>query len=475
MSATKTTRKPATKRTAAVQKATLQTLPTSKLILGANVRDVTALDPEHNPDDADLIASIRDLGILQPIVGIQTADGVVVRQGQRRTLAALAIGQDDVQVVVLPEGSSGDDVDRIVRQLAENDHRANVRETDRLAAYEQLAGFGMSAEQIAGKTRRDVREIDAALVTVKSKVATKAATENPGMSLLDAALIAEFDDDPETQQEILEAVEDGDARYVAQRARDDKARDAADKDAQEHADAEGVTVVSEWQAVGYGRPGKALSELRGAIEGQAMDPASHTACPGHAAYIAHKRDENGGIAGELVYVCTDARANKHKKLQADSDGDQPQRTPMTEEEKAERRRVIENNKAWEATGPVRAEWLDSFAGGKTAPKNAEKFLAVALAHGDRIESANGWSPEGKKRIATATKAGPKTALRFAIHQLLIDWHDQVSRESARDHWRHAGDRTRRYLAAMTEWGYTPSPIEREAAGLPKTAKAKASA
>ncbi len=42
------------------------------------------------------------------------------------------------------------DTDRNVAQWAENDHRAALTDTDRLAAVEQLSAFGVSAAQITG-------------------------------------------------------------------------------------------------------------------------------------------------------------------------------------------------------------------------------------------------------------------------------------------------------------------------------------
>ena len=50
--------------------------------------------------------------------------------------------------------------------------------------------------------------------------------------------------------------------------------------------------------------------------------------------------------------------------------------------KQERRLVLANNKAWRAAELVRREWLATFVTRKTAPKDAMRFMAVCLAHGD---------------------------------------------------------------------------------------------
>jgi len=56
---------------------------------------------------------------------------------------------------------------------------------------------------------------------------------------------------------------------------------------------------------------------------------------------------------------------------------------MSEDEreaaKAERRDVIESNKAWDSAETVRREWVRQFATRKTAPKVTSAFLATTLA------------------------------------------------------------------------------------------------
>ncbi|WP_167762195.1 ParB/Srx family N-terminal domain-containing protein, partial [Blastococcus sp. CT_GayMR20] len=72
----------------------VQQLDPHSLLVDANVRHDTRAD-------ADLVASVRDLGVLVPIVAVRTADGRLrVRLGHRRTLAAIEAGRPTVPVVV---------------------------------------------------------------------------------------------------------------------------------------------------------------------------------------------------------------------------------------------------------------------------------------------------------------------------------------------------------------------------------------
>ena len=64
--------------------------------------------------------------------------------------------------------------------------------------------------------------------------------------------------------------------------------------------------------------------------------------------------------------------------------------PMTEEQKAERREVVANNKAWDSATTVRRTWLTTFFARKTAPPDGARWIAETLAEGNRdVRKATG--------------------------------------------------------------------------------------
>ena len=197
-------------------------VPAENLVIDPNVR--RTIDR-----DASFVSSIRQYGILQPPVGWQDDDGLVhITMGQRRTSAALEIGHPVVHVFVKPQRAAradGDaaDVDRIVGQLAENDHRTELGTADRAAAYKQLALFGLTEERIARKTNTPKATVATALKIAESKTALSNA-EAHSLDLAQAALIAEFDDDAEAQAALeQQAAEDPDQlAHLAQRFREDR-------------------------------------------------------------------------------------------------------------------------------------------------------------------------------------------------------------------------------------------------------------
>lgn len=134
--------------------------------------------------------------MLQPITVVRTATGQYrVRYGQRRTLAAVLADCPTVPVSptvpVIVAGDEDDDVERIVRQLDENERRQCLSPSDRVRAVEQLAAFGVTPDQIAKRTRTKQTVVDAAVKVAGSELATKAADRYGFMDLEQLAVVAE--------------------------------------------------------------------------------------------------------------------------------------------------------------------------------------------------------------------------------------------------------------------------------------------
>jgi len=95
------------------------------LELEDNVRAEASLDKQF-------IASIKENGVLVPIVAVRAADGALkVRMGQRRTAAAKEVGLATVPVYVTD--ADDDTATRLVQQIIENDQRLSLTQTDRAA------------------------------------------------------------------------------------------------------------------------------------------------------------------------------------------------------------------------------------------------------------------------------------------------------------------------------------------------------
>lgn len=147
---------------------------------------------------------------------------------------------------------------------------------------------------------------------------------------------------------------------------------------------------------------------------------------------------------------------------------------MTEEEKAARRTLIANNKAWASAEKVRREWLTAMLTRKRLPKGALPFAIITLATetfevGKAVtdhhalanellgyEYSYGHQPLATHVQDTPTKA-PQIALALAIGAL----------EAATDKntWRNPDATAIRYFQQLADWGYTLSDVENIVLGI----------
>lgn len=132
-------------------------------IVGEDFLQVSVDEIQPNPDQprsrfddeslAELAASLKEVGVLQPIVVTRGEDGYVLIAGERRWRAAKRAGIATIPAVV--RGTSGDTT--LVEALVENVQRRDLTPLEEAHAYKQLLeDYGMSQEQVAdrvGKSR----------------------------------------------------------------------------------------------------------------------------------------------------------------------------------------------------------------------------------------------------------------------------------------------------------------------------------
>ena len=467
---------------------TLEHLDPTTLVIADNVR----LDPRL---DKPFLASIRERGVLEPVVAHRAPDGaVVVEYGQRRTLAAREVGQTTIPVMV--NDTAPTTADRLVDQWVENEHRAALTNRERVHAVQQMSLEGLSVAQIAKRTATARTAVEAATKVAASGPATEAADQ---LTLEQAAVLAEFDDDEAAVSTLLATAARGYGfDHAAQRIRDNRAERAALAAAADLLREQGLTVV---EAPEYrDTTTKALRELR-TDDGQPLNPDQHaTDCPGHVTWVTIDRglryyddqdeddqdqddqdqddqdqddQDQGGDAGnepepeyltKAVHGCTGWAEHGHRDLYAyRSPAPATKVADMGEAEreaaKAARRHVIQSNKDWQAATTVRREWLRRFSSRKTAPAGAETYLARVIS--DRhTQQAGAHDLLGTSQAEVAHElltATPKRALHLALALALASWEDSTTKDT----WRqtYGRDVAEAALTAMSGWGYELSDIE----------------
>jgi len=104
----------------------------------------------------ELAASIREHGLIQPLIVTQTPDGYQLVTGERRWRAAQMAGLHTVPVIVKELSER----DKLELALVENLQRADLNPLEEAMAYQQLSEeFGLTQAQIAqrvGKSRAAV-------------------------------------------------------------------------------------------------------------------------------------------------------------------------------------------------------------------------------------------------------------------------------------------------------------------------------
>ena len=102
-------------------------------------------------DLAELSESIKEFGLLQPIVVRVQPDGYELVMGERRLRAARLAGVDPIPVIV----RQTDDDEMLRDALLENIHRVQLHPLEEAAAYQQLIDeFGVTHEELARRIKR---------------------------------------------------------------------------------------------------------------------------------------------------------------------------------------------------------------------------------------------------------------------------------------------------------------------------------
>jgi ParB family transcriptional regulator, chromosome partitioning protein len=432
---------------------TIEHVDPTTVIVEANVRTTAPLNKEF-------LASIRENGVLTPILARRDNDGnVIVRAGQRRTLAAREVGLTSIPAFVVE--ASEVIADRIIQQLVENEHRTALTDGDRVAAFQQLAFEGLTPQVIAKRTATKQADVKQGLRVAESQFATAAVVEHQ-LTFDQAATLIEFEGDDERVADLIEVAktEPAQSAHAAQRARDDKARAEEVARVSVELREQGFTVLDRdpgYYDDTYIRIGDLVTGV-----GKRVTPDD---LPTEGERFVFVRSYISGSV-ETTHFVTDYKALGFRK-----DGSTATSGPMTDEQKAERRELIINNKAWASAETVRREWLTTFLGRKTLPKDVGLFVARgltssrstvadAMSRGNSlahallgIEHDGGmWSSD---KLAALVEANPGKAATVTLAVVLAGIESHTSKAT----WRHPTRDMSAYFGQLTAWGYAASDVE----------------
>jgi ParB family chromosome partitioning protein len=385
----------------------LEHLDPNEIEVETNVRTEASLTKQF-------IASIKEQGVLVPVVAVREDGKVKVRAGQRRTLAAREAGLTSIPVYIA--NTDLDTATRLSQQIVENDHRLSLTSVDRVKGIQQLLDTGLSMTKVAKRLSVSPERVKQSKAVSESEAAMSALTSG-AVTLGEAAAIAEFEDDDDAVDRLMKAVGRNYFEHEVERARRDRVSAAEREKAAAPWREKGFAVLSINEAIAaemvplhalltadgnaadesaVKNPGNWAITLSDEAVFTDMDgnPVNESLIDWSTESDPEAKAEDGMLHCDSVvekiewvpsaYYCVNPEAEG--LTESGWYGMNVSRTPdLTSDdlerktaEKAERRRLIALNKAGDAAMSVRRKFVTELLQRKTPPKGAATFIAERL-------------------------------------------------------------------------------------------------
>lgn len=186
--------------------------------MGAIYREIPPSAIEANPRQprqvfdeealAELVHSIREFGLLQPIVvrslaGSQTGVRYQIVMGERRWRAAQEAGLATIPAIVRETGD-----DNLLRDaLLENIHRVQLNPLEEAAAYQQLLDeFGVTHDELAARIGRSRPLITNMIRLLKLPIPVQRRVAAGVLSAGHARALLSLEAGPEAQEELASRI-----------------------------------------------------------------------------------------------------------------------------------------------------------------------------------------------------------------------------------------------------------------------------
>jgi ParB family chromosome partitioning protein len=186
--------------------------------MGAVYREIAPADIEANPRQprqvfdeealSELVHSIREFGLLQPIVvravtGTQSGALYQIVMGERRWRAAQEAGLATIPAIVRETGD-----DNLLRDaLLENIHRVQLNPLEEAAAYQQLLDeFGVTHDELASRIGRSRPLITNMIRLLKLPIAVQRRVAAGVLSAGHARALLSLEAGPEAQEELASRI-----------------------------------------------------------------------------------------------------------------------------------------------------------------------------------------------------------------------------------------------------------------------------
>jgi ParB family chromosome partitioning protein len=189
---------------AATTTATVEAEPELVTVPGARLVHIDPKKVVPNPrqprtnfdadDLAELVHSVREFGVLQPIVVRDVGDGTYeLIMGERRTRASREAGLESIPAVVRETS----DENMLRDALLENLHRSQLNPLEEASAYQQLLeDFGITQEELATRIGRSRPQISNTIRLLKLPIPVQQRVAAGVLSAGHARAILSLSDEP---------------------------------------------------------------------------------------------------------------------------------------------------------------------------------------------------------------------------------------------------------------------------------------
>ena len=449
----------------------LRNVAVAKITTGLNVR--TSAEP-----DADLVASVKANGILQPPTVTELVDGTYeIIFGHRRTNAAALAGLTHIDVLVV-DGARAEEL-RLVEQIVENEQRLNLTDAERLHGYRQLELFSVSPADIAKRLGVKRSRVDQALA-VANNDATSSAVAEFGIGMDDAALILDTTTDPDEIKALSQVASTNPARLshelhaiTTKRAYNQRAYELTAE-----LTASGVRVLApsaEW----WGRPTETPDALPLADVGNPSNPAEPATVEDLpvASLVVRVAPVAQNIVGRgylpwptAQYFVVDLE--EHGLQRRVRGFTTPERTPEEQAKyEAEEARRAERRATIDAAATVRREFTTSVLTRKNLPAVTEllaKWIAQEWELNPDLRSVlarlghPGLSFAELPKKAAELAGQTKHAERLVLAMIIDSYESVLTLEPAFIDDDEMRAMELLYLTTLETWGYGLSAVEQEA-------------
>lgn len=435
----------------------VQQLPVSKL-------QAAVENPRKDVGDiTELAASIRAVGILQPLIVSPAAEGTyLVVIGHRRLVAAKMVGLELVPAIV----RDLNDLERLEAMMIENLQRQDLSPLEEASAYERLVGLGHTQRKLAERIGRSQAHISRRLTLLRIPPEAQAALDTGRITVEDGVELAKLADSPGRMKSALKAVKGSSSPgWTIRNQVEELEREKKIEKVRGSLGAEGVRIVDRG-VVGYKQEAKTLGP---GWQGLNLSQEEHKNEPCHAAFIEPwnatvtyvcmqpKRHASNGESTLKVDVAEDPWEKRRAEQEAESrawEREREQRLATQERRRAHLRLIL---KGLPRITEVLERLIRSLLGSE--PTSGEGLeIACQLLELEPRKVRTSWGtdePRYEEAFQDYIEGEPShaivragLALAFGLYEEQLVGH-RVNPSVALE-----------YFAYLQEHGYEPSEIER---------------